>query len=57
MKGAPRVGKILILKFFAAKVEEEVRNNWELLAKGKLELEPGLEEYVKKCPRKHLGLR
>jgi hypothetical protein len=51
------VGKILILKFFAAKVEEEVRNNWELLAKGKLELEPGLEEYVKKCPRKHLGLR
>jgi hypothetical protein len=50
-------GKNLILKFFAAKVEEEVRNNWELLAKGKLELELGLEEYVKKCPRKHLGLR
>jgi hypothetical protein len=43
--------------FFAAKVDEEVRRNWELLSKGKLELEPGLEQHIKNCPRKHLGLR
>ena len=41
----------------SAKLDEEVRKNWELLARGRLELEPGLEASVRSCPRKHLGLR